>query len=211
MLDAYAGEGGGFACQQDGVNQSCDTVFSVLAGGGAGLCPNNNCGIGTGSTYQCQDVVCGYFSNQYVATHENELNGLLLTNSQYGQYLQGIMEGQRGAIVDQLTQAVCAPGDATCAATINSGVTLNTSIGNNGLQGGNYNFTLSANVQSMIDLSGCIDMRCGTFDTLDFSHGVGNVHMDTANPYSLWGIGAIVHVFVDLFLGNTIWSGGIPR
>jgi hypothetical protein len=29
MLDAYAGEGGGFACQQDGVNQSCNTVFSV--------------------------------------------------------------------------------------------------------------------------------------------------------------------------------------
>lgn len=35
--------GGGFNCTQDGIDQSCATVYSVLQGGGAAQCPNNNC------------------------------------------------------------------------------------------------------------------------------------------------------------------------
>jgi hypothetical protein len=31
------------AANVDGVDQSCNTVYSVLQGGGAVVCPNNNC------------------------------------------------------------------------------------------------------------------------------------------------------------------------
>lgn len=44
MYGAMGGGGGGFDCTQDGVDQSCATVFSVLAGGGAAVCPpGSNC------------------------------------------------------------------------------------------------------------------------------------------------------------------------
>jgi hypothetical protein len=194
----------------DGVDTPCNLVQTTVNGGGAVPCPNNNCGTGTSTPYQCVASVCGYMSNQYVGTHENEVNGVLLTNAQYAQYLQGIMEGQRGAIVDQLTQTLCAPGDASCAATVNSEVTLNTSVGKNGLAGGNYNFSLGVDIQSELDLSGCFDLRCGGFDSLHFAYP-GTVHLDTANPFSYWGLGAIVHGFVDVLLGNTIMASGIPR
>jgi RHS repeat-associated protein len=187
-----------------------EMVGALLQGGGAVQCPNNNCGIGTSTPYQCVGSACGYMSNQYVGSHENEVNGVLFTNAQYAQYLQGIMEGQRGAIVDQLTQTLCAPGDASCAATVNSEVTLNTSVGKNGRAGGNYNFSLGVDIQSELDLSGCFDLRCGGFDSLHFAYP-GTVHLDTANPFSYWGLGAIVHGFVDFLLGNTIMASGIPR
>jgi RHS repeat-associated protein len=203
--------GGGGDCNMDGVSTPCDLVNAALQGGGASPCPNNNCGIGTATPYYCLNTNCGYFSNQYIATHEYTCGLLPCTNGQYTDYLNGIQNGQRQAIVDQLTQALCAPGDAACAVRVNDGVSLNRAIGNNGLQGGNYNFALDPNIQGMLDLSGCIDLRCGSFDTLDFSHGVGNVHMDTANPYSFWGVGALVHGFVDYFLGSTLLSAGIPR
>src|ERR1700722_12595196 len=74
-------------CQQDGLDQSCATVYATLAGGSAAQCPNNNCGIGTATPYQCLDAVCGYMSYQYAGTHANEVNGQLLTDSQYNAYM----------------------------------------------------------------------------------------------------------------------------
>jgi RHS repeat-associated protein len=197
-------------CTMDSVDTPCSLVNASLQSGGAVQCANNNCGIGTATPYQCVGSVCGYMSNQYVATHENEVNGVLFTNAQYAQYLQGIMESQRGAIVDQLTQTLCAPGDGSCAAMVNGEVVLNTSVGNNGLAGGNYNFLLGVDIQAGLDLSGCFDMRCGGFDSLHFAYP-GTVHLDTANPFAYWGLGAIVHGFVDVLLGNTILASGIPR
>ena len=194
----------------DGADAPCSTVFATIGAGGASPCPNNDCGIGTATPYRCVGPVCGYMHNQYLATHENEVNGLLLTNSQYAQYLQGIIEGPRLAIVDQLVQTLCAPYDMSCQQNIYAGVNPDTSIGNNCVKGGNCNFSLSVDVQAMLDLSSCIDLRCGDFGSLHFAYQ-GAVHLDPAQSVGLLGLGAIVHSFVDLFLGNTIWADGIPR
>jgi RHS repeat-associated protein len=48
MFGFFASGGGGvapgaFDCEQDGVNQSCATVSTVLQGGGAGICPQMDC------------------------------------------------------------------------------------------------------------------------------------------------------------------------
>lgn len=61
--------------------------------------------------------------------------------------------------------------------------------------------------------------RCGDFGSLDFAHNpdtpearYSTVHMDTANPLSMFGLGAIIHLVVDIWLGNTQFaSTGIPR
>jgi RHS repeat-associated protein len=87
MMYAMMGESGpgAFDCEQDGLNQSCASVYSVVQGGGAAQCPNNNCGIGTSTAYQCLDAVCGYFTNQYVASNENTCGAVLCTDSQHTQ------------------------------------------------------------------------------------------------------------------------------
>ncbi len=45
--------------------------------GAASQCPNNDCGIGTPTLYQCVGEVCDYMSHEYASTHENEMNGVL--------------------------------------------------------------------------------------------------------------------------------------
>lgn len=50
----------------------------------------------------------------------------------------------------------------------------------------------------------------GFFDSPDFSHGDGTFHVDTGNVW-IFPVGTILHVAVDVVLGNTVWSSGIPR
>jgi hypothetical protein len=38
-----------------------------------------------------------------------------------------------------------------------------------------------------------------------------SVHLDTANPLSFFGLGAIEHFLVGVFLGNTLSKDGMPR
>jgi hypothetical protein len=87
-------------------------------------------------------------------------------------------------------------------------------------QGGNYDFsyvnpdgTLSITINGQgVDPTdfGCAFSRCGVFNSLDYSHGDGTFHIDTANPI-FFPVGTFVHVGWDLLGGNTWWSGGIPR
>jgi hypothetical protein len=71
------------------------------------------------------------------------------------------------------------------------------------LQGGNWNFYTYENF-------GCDHDRCGSIPSLHF-HDTGFVHLDTANPFWGYGLGAMVHFGVDVFLGNTFLASGIPR
>ena len=92
-------------------------------------------------------------------------------------------------------------------------------VGDNGLQGGNYNFDYT---QVMIQGSpidptsfGCPADRCGIFDPLHFhtkpnSADFGTFHVDTANPFFI-PVGSLAHLVVDIIMGNTIWASGIPR
>jgi hypothetical protein len=52
--------------------------------------------------------------------------------------------------------------------------------------------------------------RCGLFNSMDFSHGDGTFHVDTANSL-FFPVGTFVHLFADVLGGNTWWAGGIPR
>jgi hypothetical protein len=82
------------------------------------------------------------------------------------------------------------------------------------LVGGNYNFIYSdVSIQgSLFDPAslGCFASRCGAIDSLHF-HSDGTFHVDTANPYGIPGVGAMVHLAFDYIGGHTWWSGGIPR
>ena len=77
---------------------------------------------------------------------------------------------------------------------------------------GNWNFELMGeNGQpDLIQTSGCLSGRCGLSPSLHV-HADGTMHLDTMNSFSLMGVGAIVHLFVDVIGGNTWWAGGIPR
>jgi hypothetical protein len=80
--------------------------------------------------------------------------------------------------------------------------------------GGNYNFSyagIEVDGQSVnVNELNCFASRCGTFDSLDYSHDNG-FHVDTANPLFI-PVGSVVHAIFDLIGGNTLWnSGGIPR
>jgi hypothetical protein len=111
-----------------------------------------------------------------------------------------------------LTAKLCASGNAGCGADIDSRLVLATQIGKNGLKGGNWNFELlGENGQpDLIQTGGCLSGRCGLAPSLHV-HSDGTMHLDTMNSYSFLGVGAIVHLFVDVIGGNTWWSGGIPR
>jgi RHS repeat-associated protein len=82
------------------------------------------------------------------------------------------------------------------------------------LHGGNWNFLLPDGTQ---EPDGCSSNRCGDFPSLHFSldsAGVPeSVHLDTANPldFGEYPATGLTHVVVDIILGNTIFSSGIPR
>ncbi len=84
-----------------------------------------------------------------------------------------------------------------------------------GQAGGNYDFSYAdiqingASVDPDEDF-GCFMKRCGTFDSLDYSHGDGTFHVDTTNVWFL-PIGPFEHFATDIIGGNTWWSDGIPR
>jgi RHS repeat-associated protein len=108
--------------------------------------------------------------------------------------------------------------NATAAALENhSGVTqaqiqafLDSNAAPNLLEGGNFDFANSyvsgALAGQPIFNLGCTHNRCN--DGLDFSHGDGTFHLDTANPYSGLG-GAVMHLGVDVIGGQFMYF--IPR
>ncbi len=202
----YMGGGGGdFNCQQDGVDQSCATVSSVLAGGAAAQCPNNACsGFTDGGKfvqfYAFAGGTSGYFSPSDVAQGVWEWNGQLLTaagwkqlTQPYSDKMQTMLAGILGVDPSKLTPL--------------------------GLQGGNADFSISEQTGNTFITddstcaSGSVGIRCAD-DNLHFTQLYGDdgqpsgysVHMDSADPYSgLWG--AIVHLGVDVIGGNVIFLG----
>jgi RHS repeat-associated protein len=130
-----------------------------------------------------------------------------------------ILDSQKQLAAIQFGQQACS-GQATgaVASCIQQAYdTMGVATDNNGnpaIEGGNYEFTYASiqiNGQSVNpEEFGCVFSRCGTFDSLDYSHGDGTFHVDTANPWFV-PIGSIAHLLVDIVGGNTWWSGGIRR
>jgi RHS repeat-associated protein len=203
-------DGGGFV--------SLDSGSSGLLSAGSNSmvqCPNNTCsGFGTNANGDTRFVdfmafasgISGYFYGLNLSNGLNELNGKLYTDAAYKQLLgQGILESQQAAIAKKLSALTGKSyEEAYNSLTVKVGQPV----------GGNYNFTISPTMQQTLsDLNVCD--RCGNFDSLDFTHSSSpyeTVHLDTANPLSMFGFGALVHFVVDLWLGNTQYQvAGIPR
>jgi len=126
-----------------------------------------------------------------------------------------VEEEQKRAVTQALLPLACAGNmTAECAQEVYDSLTLNASVGTNGLKGGNYNFNLSglSAYGLSIDLTGCSANRCDVFNSLHFNSAINptSVHLDTANPY-IFPVGSLAHLFVDVILGNTVWASGIPR
>jgi hypothetical protein len=191
-------------CSIDGQSLGCGMVSQVLKGGFGVECPFNTCvgqslNNGLLSFVAYSDGSAGY--KQLLPAPDPDLYD---TNQ--------IIEGQRQKVIAELVKQLCKPGDKQCEGKIEQNVTRDNNVGQQCLIGGNCNFLIGAGL--LIDLSGCVPsgdtQRCGLAPSLHFE-GEGLVHLDTINPYSLWGLGALGHFFVDVVLGNTIYSGGIPR
>ena len=199
--------GGGFAgCSADGVDTPCGMVQSMLGPqtfpgdnsiGGAVQCPNNNCGIGTATPYQCVGSVCGYMSNQYVATHENEYNGILYSNSEWQTFLTNRIGAQQQALADAIVAA-------------NQNLDWNTVYGNLRwlyTQGGNANFAYDGNLSDLSFIPGYATGGCEVkcrYGDIPSVHMPGNyiLHLDSGNPLWGFGLGALAHGFIDVLLGN---------
>jgi hypothetical protein len=137
-----------------------------------------------------------------------DVGGIPFTKAGYDSYIRGVLEGQREDIVDLLSRG-CG-GDQACRAQVDEAVGKDCA-----LHGGNCNFSIDRTALPL-DISSCVLSRCGGLDgSLHFN--VENmlfptsVHLDTANPLSFFGLGAIEHFLVDVFLGNTLLKDGIPR
>ena len=193
---------GGTGCTMDGADASCGMVMSALGAGSAVQCPNNDCGIGTATPFQCVGSVCGYMSNQYVATHENEYNGVLYSKSEWQTFLLDRVDAQRQALTDAIVAA-------------NPGLDWGDVYGD--LQylytkGGNANFSYEGDVSDLgfvpgYDTGGCeLTCRYGGIPSIHMpgsdAEGDPILHLDSGDPLWGFGLGAIVHGFVDVLLGN---------
>lgn len=192
---------GGFDCQVDGLDASCQMAYAELQGGGAAQCPENNCGIGTSTPYQCLDAVCGYMSNQYVATHENEWNGVLYSNAEWATFLTDAVDAQRQALADAIVAA-------------NPNLTYDNVYSNlqyDHTQGGNANFVYLGDLNDLsfipdYDTGGGNSSREGGIPSIHMpgatDDGLAILHLDSANPLWGFGLGAFLHGLIDVGFGN---------
>src|SRR6266478_3596689 len=201
---------GGSSCSIDGSPSSCSMTMGMVSAGVGIQCPNNQCaGFTANGTYAqfyaFAGGTSGYFNPSDVAQGIWEWNGRLLTAVGYYKYVLKPYEDKMAAKI--AARLGLDPGDLQAT----------------GVKGGNANFAISEEVfNNATATSGCSEgiapgIRCGTVPSLHFESGLvlGNmtysVHMDTANPAAGLGLGMIVHGLVDVFLGNTVLSSGVPH
>jgi len=201
----YLGGGGG--CSIDGGQADCGVAFGLAAIGAAAQCPGNICSgfadLGNGRLAFAQfDANDGMFDVIGKAFYpglspEQELDAI---NAQMAAVIDALEA--KGATDTQVTAFIKAASNH---------------FSDWGLHGGNYDFadqTVNSADKSTSFSSEwkCPQDRCdlGSLGTLDFSHGDGSFHLDTADPYNLLRGGIFVHGLVDVVLGN-VWYQVIPR
>ncbi len=126
------------------------------------------------------------------------------------------MNNRREDAATQLGIAVCKQQNNSdvegCIQQAYDGLEVDPDFGDGtGLEGGNYNWSydgLKINDEQVnpAGFDDCIAGRCGSFNSMDFSHGDNSFHIDTSNVYGVLGVGALVHLFADV-IGGT--SGGV--
>lgn len=208
--------GGGGECTEDAIAVSCSMAYADLASGSAVQCPNNDCGFGTFTPYQCIGSVCGYMSLEYAATHRNEWDGVLYSDDEWASFLDDRADAQRQALADAISYASDSPDGANWDYIYNHLNPYKPGTEDLNIQGGNVDFTwtgdpsyLSFVPQSAWDTGGCTLCRYGSMEAIHYNDGL--FHLDTASPAWGWGLGLIMHGFVDVFLGNINPSVPIGR
>jgi len=200
--------GGGYGCQIDGTDESCAMAYQEVSSGAGVQCPDNDCGFGTAAPFHCSDSVCGYMSPEFVATHENEWNGVLYSDDEWSDFKDDRVEAQKEALADAIASASDNP-DVTWALVYNHLVY-------SGTQGGNADFSwviyspTDGSILTMtqlqlsipeLDDGGCEwSCREGSMPSIHFHDDM--FHLDTASPLWGYGLGLLIHGFVDFGLGN---------
>ena len=132
----------------------------------------------------------------------NDANGVFYTDTQYKDYIANAVEIQKDALADFISLK----SDLTWDEAYNNLSYTKTT-------GGNANFMWtgdSSDISFIPDYDtdggeGSKD-RDGSMPSIHMPGITGNglpvLHLDTANPYWGFGLGALVHGFVDVVLGN---------
>jgi RHS repeat-associated protein len=207
LLPGDSGGGGGFDCASDGIAVPCWLASAEISSGAGVQCPNNDCRLGTASPFQCVGSVCGYFSSQYVSTHENEWNGVLYSDGEWADFLTDRVESTREALADAISWASDNP-NVTWDMAYNHLVYDSTKGANADFRWqstlDNGDTVTLANLQlSMpgINTGGCEwSCREGRMPSLHFNNDM--FHLDTANPTWGFGFGLFAHGLFDVVLGN---------
>jgi hypothetical protein len=208
--DSDGGSGGGDCTMDGAVDQSC----SMDGSEGGVQCPDNSCtGVGTdanGNQYIVQFYafaggLSGYFNPSDLAQNIWEWNGQLKTaagwqqlTQPYSNYMQGMLASILGVNPSALTPTGLTGGNAD--------FTISQQVGNNYIQDPDSGCS-----------AGAFGTRCDDPD-LHFTQMYDNsgnpngysLHMDSGDLYSL-PFGPIVHGFIDVILGNTIFQTGVPH
>ncbi len=205
------GGGGGGSCTIDGFAADCGLVSGLLQADAAAQCQNNLCsgvnGNGQFVQYVCgSGGACGYLSLEQMSGGINEINGMLLTNAQFNQY---ILQNFADSIESQKDEAATKLAELMGISYTDAYALLDT--GDGFLKGGNWNFQIDPDSYNQLvgtpqDPGLCPGGRCP--DGLHFT-GDTYVHLDTANPFGSVG-GFVEHTLVDVLGGNTVWWV-IPR
>jgi hypothetical protein len=196
------------SCYVDGFQTDCSVAQHMSEIGTASQCPNDQCTTYNYDQNQFQQFVAGAGgASGYVNFSElgqlNEWQGKLYTNDQFQkQVIQPAVDSQHVALAKLISSI-----------TGKDYQSVYDSLAPAKVAGSNVNFTPDPN----LDLSFLQDPALsrnlrtnGAPSAHEHLSGpnAGLIHMDTMSPYSGYGLGLLVHFFVDVAMGNI--NGGVP-
>ncbi len=204
--DGGGGDGGGGLLGTAGLG-GLSNPFDPIEWGSQ--CPDTGCGFGTANPFQCVGDVCGYMTYQFVATHSNEYNGTLYSDSEWSDFVNDRIDAQRQALADFISMN----SNLTWEDVYNSLVYVQT-------QGGNAEFSwdqtitglsqtqIGLNMNFGIDGSGC-EYSCRLGDGWPTLHWDNSMfHLDNVNASFAFPLGLLGHGLIDVLFGSI--NGQIP-
>jgi len=196
-------------CNVDGLDEDC----GMASPDATVQCPNNACS-GFANTQFVQFIAGaggaqGYVNFSNIAQGLNEWNGSFYTNSQFETLINQMVEVQREALADAISNASSSADGSNWDA-------IYASLQYNGTQGGHADFTwvpvpgapdeqtdpsLDFVRQGAWDTGGCELMcRYGSFDAIHYNNDM--FHLDTVGANWGYGLGLLLHGLIDFGIGN---------
>jgi RHS repeat-associated protein len=190
----------------NGMEVSGAVAGSLMSMDAVAACPSSCNGFSNTGQYVQYVSSAGLGAQGYVNFSDwqqglNDANGVFYTDTQYKDYIANAVEIQKDALADYIS--------------LNTNLTWDEAYDNlsyTKTKGGNANFEWTGD-PSDIDFipgydsgggEGSLD-REGSMPSIHMpgmADGLPVLHLDTANPYWGFGLGALVHGFVDVVLGN---------